>query len=420
MHGQGQSTCAPSGSRPPQLSLPALVTLLCLLELAPSQPTTVQCRTPLAATTTCHCCTPATQASLSAGPARFLGLTLCEAAVDNHAVRSSRGLLLHPVQGRAVRSMQRGAALRQQQVWEVAVEEDAGGGEQAQQWHHSRHLVGDDHIVLLSPPPAQPGDVDCHQGTADVGAQRVCTASKGARKPAARDSDGEGAAHRLLKAALGIMEGCVDVDLNTSGAQCRRTGGWEQVGKCAGCDAGSGHCASRQSAGGERTVPPVPALGAAGGGQNACGSRSAAVKCSPRKLQGSARVHSSSSACSRRTVWPCPASSTAASTIRRSAPAGQHRARCRLSTVHRRCIVHPDRGGVVPLASSQAHRPAPSRGGKRPPAASPISAFPPCRQEEQAIGEQAHFVLRWAKCRAFLLRDAKQHIGRRQAAIGCT
>lgn len=79
--------------------------------------------------------------------------------------------------------------------------------------HACTHLVGDDDIVLQLPPPAEPRDVQRHQGAADVGAERVCTAQNVAREPAAGNRHGEGATHGLGKAARRVVEGGVHVHL---------------------------------------------------------------------------------------------------------------------------------------------------------------------------------------------------------------
>lgn len=62
-------------------------------------------------------------------PAAQLALTLGEARVDEDGVCRARGGLLHPVERCSVGRVQRRAAGGQQQVGEMAVEEDGGGGE---------------------------------------------------------------------------------------------------------------------------------------------------------------------------------------------------------------------------------------------------------------------------------------------------
>lgn len=121
----------------------------------------------------------------SQGPRRALG----EAAVDDDQVCGASALLLEPVQGTAVGSVQGRAGPRQQQVGKVAVEEHGAPEQHAQHRHAGRHLVHDHDVRPVAGPAAAgargsrcaSGDGDgrrARRGRGDPGASTVRAAPR--------------------------------------------------------------------------------------------------------------------------------------------------------------------------------------------------------------------------------------------------
>ncbi len=112
----------------------------------------------------------------------FEPIFTCKIAVDQYAVSHAGRLLLQPINGRPVQSLESTASLRQQHVREVTVENDFLAAER-QHWYAGRDLVTEDDVEVEL---AEEDQVDSSVDHADVRAQSVAATGDAPRQPVSR------------------------------------------------------------------------------------------------------------------------------------------------------------------------------------------------------------------------------------------
>eukprot|EP00963_Diacronema_lutheri_P013696 scaffold2682_cov344-Pavlova_lutheri.AAC.8 len=140
-------------------------------------------------------------------------------AVDEDSVGRPGGLFLDPIDGCTIHTMGCGLGFGQQQVWEVAVEQDLCLGPHPEERDHHRDLVHEDDVRLVSFLPRVPGDGPGHHHALPVGAPGVHPSHDVPGHPFPCHAHFQRAIHRLQEAVLRIVSTGVHDHAMASGLQ---------------------------------------------------------------------------------------------------------------------------------------------------------------------------------------------------------